>query len=258
MIRPTFPNSAFVSAPEWLILRDGAKQMRRLPVRYGLFEHAVGGKCLIDTGYSERVTKGRRSLFLTLYASILKPDLTAEALPGAAPDIDTIIITHLHGDHVSALRDYPDAKIMMSGSALDYYLSAGWFHRIRHGCFKELLPDDLEARLVAFEACAQVDAPLGLGAGSDLFGDGSVLAIPLPGHMAGHTGILFTDEEAPLLYAADSEWLWQAVDEDRAPGFPASQILDDKAAAKDTRERLKAFVAAGGEIKLCHDPEGEG
>lgn len=258
MIRPEFKNSAYVSAPEWLILKGGRKTMRRLPIRYGLFNHPDAGTCLIDTGYSARVTGGKRGAFLSLYAGILQPKLTAYALPDAAPHVDTIILTHLHADHVSALRDYPDARIMFDGNALDHYLSGGWFQRIRHGLFRELLPDDLSARMTNFHDCVQVEAPLGLGLASDLFGDGSVLGVPLPGHMRGHTGILFTGGDRPLLYAADSEWLWQAVDEDRAPGFPASQILEDKTEAKNTREKLRRFVAAGGELKLCHDPEGEG
>ena len=257
MIRPEFKNSAIVSAPEWLIMKNGTRTMRHLPVRYGVFEHPAAGKCLIDTGYSRRIMSGRRGGFLRLYGGILKPKLTSDVLPDAMPDVDTIIVTHLHADHISALRDYPSARIMLDGHALDHYLVAGWFQRIRHGFFKELLPDDFADRLVRFQDCPTVEAPMGLGEAFDLFGDGSVLGVPLPGHMLGHTGVMFTGDR-PLLYAADSEWLWQAIDERRTPGFPATQILEDKAAAQATREKLRAFVAAGGGLKLCHDPEGEG
>lgn len=200
---------------------------------------------------------GRRGFFLSLYASILKPKLTSDVLPDAVPVVDTIIVTHLHADHISALRDYPNARIMLDGDALDHFLAGDWFQRIRHGFFKELLPEDFSDRLVRFQDCKTVEAPMGLGEAFDLFGDGSVLGVPLPGHMLGHTGVLFTGDR-PLLYAADSEWLWQAIEERRAPGFPATQILEDKTGAEATRERLRAFVAAGGELKLCHDPEGDG
>ena len=200
---------------------------------------------------------GARGTFLSLYASILKPKLTSDVLPDAVPDVDTIIVTHLHADHISALRDYPKARIMLDGDALDHYLAGGWFQRVRHGFFKELLPEDFVDRLIRFQDCKTVEAPIGLGGAFDLFGDGSVLGVPLPGHMLGHTGILFTGDR-PFLYAADSEWLWRAIEERRAPGCPATQILEDKAEAEATREKLRAFVAAGGELKLCHDPEGEG
>lgn len=221
MIRPEFRNSAYVYAPEWLLLKGGRISMRRLHVRYGVFEHPEAGTCLIDTGYSSRVISGQRSILLNLYASILRPKLTEYALPFAQPHVDTIILTHFHADHISALKDYPGARILLDGDAFNHYLSSGWFHAVRHGFFRELFPEDIASRIVTFQSCLQVKAPHNLGLAFDLFGDGSVLGVPLPGHMLGHTGILFTGGHKPLLYAADSEWLWQAIDENRTPGFPA-------------------------------------
>ncbi|MCA8902769.1 MAG: MBL fold metallo-hydrolase [Hyphomonas sp.] len=255
MLRPEFPNSAFVSAPERLILRGGSWASLKIPVRYGLFDHPSAGRCLIDTGYSSRVMTGRRSLAMRLYASILNPRLTAKALPGAAPKVDTILLSHLHADHVSALKDYPDAAIHADGDGVDYFLSCGARKRLEKGCFLELLPEDFRARVRPFQDNPSVDAPLGLGKAWDVFADGSVLAVPLPGHMRGHTGFLFTGGEAPLLYAADADWLRTAIMEARAPGFPATMILDNPHAARQTDDRIRAFVEAGGRLVLCHDPE---
>lgn len=258
MIEPEFPNSAFVSAPERFVLKGGRWRSLRIPVRYGLFEHRTEGRCLIDTGYSTRVTRGKRSLPLWLYAKALNPQLTAAALPGAAPHVDKILLSHLHADHVSALRDYPAARIYADGAAIDHFLSGNWLSRTHKGCFRELLPDDLRARLVPFETLRQIEAPHGLGRAADIFGDGSVLAVPLPGHMRGHTGFLFSSPVAPLLYAADADWLSRTILEDRSPGLPARFILDDPAAAAETSFRIRNFVSLGGRLALCHDPETPG
>lgn len=249
-----FPNSAIVKAPENLILRDGRKSWIELPVRYGVFTHERAGRCLIDTGYSARVTRGTRSLPLRLYEAILRPRLTEHALPDAQGSVDTILVTHLHADHVAALRDYPLARIFADRDAILHFLESD-LQGLPHGVFRELLPDDLLDRLVDFAGLPVVEAPLSLGKGFDVFGDGSVLAIPLPGHMRGHTGFCFPQQDPPLLYAGDAQWLSQAVMEDRLPGAPASWILDDEHDCHQSAARIRAFSRAGGQVVYCHDPE---
>lgn len=254
-MKPHFPNSAFVKAPERFVLSNGRWSSIELPVRYGVFDHPKGGRCLIDTGYSERTLSGRRSFPLWLYACLLRPKLTPAALPQAEPHVDTIILTHLHADHVSALKDYPDAAIYADKVAVDSFLAGSWFGRTRHGVFAELLPSDLVDRVKSFQSLSQVEAPFGLGKARDLFDDGTVFAVPLPGHMHGHTGVLWPKMDQPLLYAADAEWLEKAIDDDRPPGVPAKWILHDVAAARETAQRLRNFKRCGGKIILCHNVE---
>lgn len=251
--RPAFPNSATVHVPERLVLRGGAWRQIDLAVRYGLFDHA-SGRCLVDTGYSARVIAGRRSPELCAYAALIRPRLEKAALPAHAPNVSTILITHFHADHVSALLDYPDARIVADGEALDALLTADWFARVRCGFFSELLPADLRARLVRLEHLPLVEAPLGLGPARDVFGDGQVLAVPLPGHMRGHTGYLWAGPERPLLYAADAQWLRRAVMEDRQPGPPACWIMHDAEVARATARRIAEFARSGGEVVFCHEP----
>lgn len=251
--RPRFLNSAFVRTPERLVLRAGRWTMVDLPVRFGLYEHPRLGACLIDTGYSRRVASGARSLALRTYAMVLRPRLEVQALPEGP--VAAILLTHLHADHVAALRDYPNATLYADGAGVDHFLDGGAFTRIRHGVFRELLPDDFRARVVRFEQAPLVEAPLGLGLARDVFGDGEVLALPLPGHMLGHTGFVWPKLERPLLYAADAQWLRRAVMEDRQPGPPASWIMHDPSAAQMTNKRIAAFARAGGEVVFCHDPD---
>lgn len=253
--RPIFRNSAIVRAPEALVLRGGRWRWIDIPVRYGAFTHPRAGRCLIDTGYTRRVIEGRRALPLRLYAAALRPRLEDTILPDAAPAIDVILLTHLHADHISALRDYPRATIFANGGGVDHYLSADAAMRIRHGVFRELLPDNFAERITKFESLPVVEAPLGLGPAYDVFGDGEVLAVDFPGHMRGHTGFVWPKLERPLLYAADAQWLARAVMEDRAPGPPARWIMDDPGADAETRRRIAAFARAGGDVAYCHDPE---
>mgnify|MGYP000592546848 CR=1 FL=1 len=187
-----------------------------------------------------------------------KPHKTPEqeaVLPAADPSATCILLTHLHADHVSALRDYPNARLIGDAEAAEHFLKVGALGRTRHGVFKELLPQDLMARLTPLSSLKAVEAPFGLGPARDVFGDGDVLALPLPGHMKGHTGYLFAMQPVPLLYAGDADWLASALREGRSPGAPARWILDDPAAARDTARRINVFASAGGRVVLCHDPE---
>lgn len=253
MNRPRFLNSAFVRAPERLVLAGGRAAEIDIPVRYAAFDHPRFATCLIDTGYTERVTRGPRSLPLQLYAGILRPRLLGEAIE--PEKVGAVLISHLHADHIAGLKDYPRAHFFVSGVGLDHFLGGDALNRVRHGVFSELLPDDFLARITRFENLQRVSAPLGLGEGFDVFGDGELLAAPLPGHMRGHMGFVWPQLSPPLLYAADAQWLARAVMEDRAPGAPARWIMDSPAADAETRRRIKAFAEAGGEVVYCHDPE---
>lgn len=259
-----FANSATVRAPERLMLRGGRWQSLSLKVRYGFFVHPTAGPVLIDTGYGPEVTEGtERSAALKLYARMLGPHLHDSQLPDAlltrhglkAADVSAVIVTHFHADHVSALKQFPSARLILDLAALRNVRELSSPVRLHHGIFLELLPDDLDVRARDISASSEVAAPLELPDGYDLFGDGSVLAIPLPGHGHGHFGLCFPNESPPLLYGVDTQWLNRAIVEDRAPGYPAQLIFADKAAAVTSTAIARRFAANGGRLILCHDPE---
>lgn len=263
-MRPVFINSASVPAPERLLLKGGQWRMIDLKVRYGFLEHPTLGPVLIDTGYGPRVTNGNeRSLTLKAYAAALRPRLIAGncVLPflhskGIQPDdVRTIIITHFHADHVAAILDFPKAQFLLSQKVWESFVRSGQFGNLRHGVFGELIPADFAARMTFFEPLPSVQLGGSLGHGHDVLGDGSVLSVDLPGHAAGHSGLLFTDGPRPLLYATDVQWLPRAITERRAPGFPATRIYDDAYAASESAAKVRAFAASGGDFLLCHQPQ---
>lgn len=216
MSAPRFINSAIVRVPERIVLRGGSWGRIKVGVRYGMLVHPEFGPMLIDTGYGPRVTAGaQRSAALKLYSAVLRPPLVEDDLPllalqragYAARDVQRIIVTHFHADHVAALRDFPNASFIASGAAWEAIGRMREGQRIHSGIFAELMPEDFARRLLPIEALAQRPAPLGLGTGRDIWGDGSCLAIELPGHAIGHFGLLWPLSDPPLLYATDTTWL---------------------------------------------------
>jgi glyoxylase-like metal-dependent hydrolase (beta-lactamase superfamily II) len=263
MSGPVFPISATVRALEKLVLRGGRWKTIDIPIRYGFWQHPGLGPVLIDTGYTPRATEGSaRSFALKFYSTLLRPRLVEENLPQAwlrarqiePADIGHVIVTHFHADHVAALRDFPKARFLASGEAFEFLSRMSRRKQIDNVFFPELLPPEFDDRLIRIEDRPKVALPFKLGIGFDLFGDGSCLAVPLPGHALGHFGLLWPELSPPLLYAVDTQWLLRAIVEDRSPKGPARLIYSHRQAAEQSTEKVRRFAAAGGRIVLCHEP----
>src|SRR5262245_19301691 len=262
MTAPLFPISAVLRAPERLVLAGGRWSRIEIPIRYGLWVHERHGPVLIDTGYSPRVTQGRqRSFALRLYNALLKPRLIESAAPlaqlsalGFGPlEVTRIVITHFHADHVAGLNDFPNARIVASSDAFRRLMRMSTPGQLHNVFYPELLPDDLADRLLPIEASRATALPYGLGEGFDLFGDGSLVAVPLPGHALGHHGLFWPQHS--MLYAVDAQWLIQAILEERLPRGPARLTYADEAAMMASCAAVRRFAEAGGRVVLCHDPQ---
>ena len=257
MTAPRFINSALVSTPERFVLRGGSWRRIDVGVLYGLVLHPQHGPVLIDTGYGPRATEGDRSLMLTAYGAILRPRLQREGLPapqlaalGHQPeDVRSIVVTHFHPDHIAALRDFPNASFITSAVTWAKVKSMPAATRIHNGIFLELLPDDFEARIIPIEDSTEVSTPFGTA--RDVLGDGSCLAIDLPGHAIGHFGLIWPRLDEPLFYAVDTTWLLDALD--RLPAGPAQLIYSDADAMRRSVDLVRAARDAGWRIVLCHD-----
>ena len=256
-------NSAHIDVFAGLIKRGAGLKRARLTVRYGVIDLGARGLCLVDTGVGPEVTQGPRSAALRLYNAVLRPQLNAdEAVEttlrnlGATPaDIRHVVVTHFHADHVSSLRLFANAAFIAWGAAARAVMGMSTTAALHNGIFKELIPPDITERLLPVEGLARVPTGTVLGDGRDLFGDGSYLAVPLPGHAFGHFGIFWREAEGPVIYATDAAWTREALIEDKTPWLSSAIVFHDRAAGGDSQRLLRAFAEQGGQIHLCHDVE---
>ena len=72
----------------------------------------------------------------------------------------------------------------------------------------------------------------------DIFGDGSLLAIELPGHAKGQLGLYFTQGSKEFFLIADSCWLTKAYEENIRPALFSYIFTDDAATYNSTLARI--------------------
>ncbi len=215
------------------IARRGAPwRPERFPALVAVVDHP-DGLILFDTGYAPRVVRALSRGIDRVYGGLLPVRVTpAEtavaqlaAAGHAAGRVRTVVVSHLHADHIGGLRDFPGARVVVDPTAVAAARRARGFGRLRRGLVPALLPGDLADRLIdptALPPAAAADpgpgaADLAPFDARDLTGDGRVLVVPLPGHSAGQLGLCVRTPNRDLLFLADAVWRLRAVTHGELP-----------------------------------------
>jgi len=243
-------SAGFCLHPEAMTRRGAGWQPCRFPSGFALIRHPSCGVVLYDTGYSERFHDETRTFPGLLYARLTPVHLaetqTARrqlAASGIEPsEVREIIVSHFHADHVAGLRDFPAARVRCSRAAWESVRGARGMRAVLKGFLPGLMPPDIEARLAFVEDARAVSLPPGLdefGAGRDLFGDGSVVAVDLPGHAPGHIGLLLAAPgPSPVLLVGDAAWSRRAIEAFEPPPRITTALLGSTRAYRTTLARL--------------------
>ena len=105
-----------------------------------------------------------------------------------------------------------------------------------------LVPDDIETRARFFEDAPRCPLPCAYApfeSGRDLLGDGSLIAVELPGHCRGHWGLaLRTEQDRFVLLAADAAWSIRAVAACLPPPAVTTALLGETGSYRETLSRL--------------------
>lgn len=164
-----------------------------------------------------------------------------------------VFLTHFHADHISSLADFPNAKVICSSRSLSALRQMSRLRQLLHGFFSELLPADIDNRIIDIDDIPRVSLHPDL-TGVDIFSDGSCYAVDMPGHALGHTGVFWPNAVKPLLYAVDAAWLEE--DMTSGPRHPLLErvISPSKRDSLSTRRFLATLRGDGVQVVLCHEP----
>lgn len=205
-----------------------------------LVRHAKGW-LLWDSGNADRLAalpNGQTNPQGTITAFMKKP--LAESLKeiGVAPaDIGHFAMSHSHGDH--------------SGNANLFAASTVYMQEAEYNAVFGMTPEKynfLPANFAALRGSTFVK----LKGDHDVFGDGSVVIKPAPGHTPGHQVLLVRlPKRGPVLLSGDMVHLVYSWERGIVPGFNF-----DVEQSKRTIADMKAFVArSGAQIWVNHDKE---
>ncbi len=229
-----------------------------------LLRHPRHGWLLWDTGYAPRMLDATSHLPFSLYRRATPLCLDARLAVAAqlprwhlsAGDIGYVIISHFHADHIAGLRDFPEATLIASESAYLDVASRRGLRALRRAFIPELLPADFSRRAQLFSDFTGPSLPA-LGATHDLFDDGSLLLVALPGHAHGQIGLLAQTARGRVLFAADGCWLRRSIYEQRPPSRVTQLVVDDAHAVRTTINRLHDFIQTSNDVVVIpsHCPE---
>lgn len=217
------------------------------------FCHRQHGCYLIDSGLDDSYGEGKEGNVHGLLAksyivsSRQKPGtniLSQLARENRKQRLKGVFFTHLHGDHTSGV---PALTSDPAIGPLEFYVAAGepyinyWMlyqgdHLDNVGTLKEL-PDSGQ------------EMPI-LGQALDLFGDGSLWAIPTPGHSGAHLSYLIVTENGPVLLTGDASHTKVGFEHGIEPGW-----ADDRREARNSLSRLIEFSQSYPEVRIIYGHE---
>nr|WP_243182933.1 MBL fold metallo-hydrolase [Anaerosolibacter carboniphilus] len=255
-------HAGYCTHPERIVAQGGRWKSIKFPAIFAFFEHEFYGNILFDTGYSESFYAETSRLPFKIYAKLTpvylkKGECAAGVLEshGIRPgNIDYIILSHFHADHIGGLKDFKKARFIYNPIAYAGLMGKTKFTALRKGFLRGLVPEDFEERSLVPEEKMKVDISGQLSpfsCGYDLFGDGSIILVDLPGHTKGQLGALVRDKEGRrVFFVADAVWQSKAYKELIRPSRIANIIMDNCDEYMKTLGRIHEVYKQRPEIKI--------
>lgn len=255
--------------PQRATIRDGSWRPTIFPALSILLVHPVEGPILFDTGYDPAFFTATHSfperLYRWLTPATLPPgaDVASQLrrFGFAAADVGHLVLSHFHADHIAGAHAFPHAVIHCARAGLDAACSSGRIKALLGGVLPALIPADIATRARFFEDAPRVALPGALhpfADGADILGDGSLLAVELPGHCPGHWGMVTADDRhGEHFLVADAAWSSDAIRRNTPPPRLTSRLLGHAAKVEQTLARLHALWRRNPAIRLtpAHCPE---
>jgi glyoxylase-like metal-dependent hydrolase (beta-lactamase superfamily II) len=203
-----------------------------------VIRHPQRGTFFVDTGVERAFSKDPdNALIHGLMGSLanlerLRPLVDTDSLVRRTGPVAGVLLTHLHADHVLGMRDLPASTPIYVGPG-DAHAHA-FMNLLMRGLYDQALEHKGALREISFSP----DASGRFAGVRDLFGDGSLWALWLPGHTPGTLAFVARTTQGPVLLTGDvchTAWGWQH-------GVEPGKFSDNPEQSADSFARLQRFV----------------
>ena len=169
----------------------------------------------------------------------LKKSLTDQLRQvGVRPEqIELIGISHFHADHTGQAKHFPNAKLVIGRADWEALKNSA------HPGLKDA-KDDLAHWLTG------PGKSLPAGGDVDIFHDGRVVMLAMPGHTPGHSALLVRLASGPVLLSGDQYHFTEAVKNRGVPSFNTDRA--DTLASHDRFDRIADNLKA--KVVIQHEP----
>ena len=150
--------------------------------------------------------------------------------------IELIGISHWHFDHTGQARHFPQAKLLMGRADIEF---------LRRD--PPVDADSVKAMAHWLTGGGTIEP---LDGDRDIFGDGSVVMLDMPGHTPGHYSLLVRLKSGPVLLSGDLYHFTEQVANRGVPPFNHDRA--DTLASMDRYERIARNL--GARTIIQHDP----
>ncbi|HLX39906.1 MAG TPA: MBL fold metallo-hydrolase, partial [Ktedonobacteraceae bacterium] len=164
--------------------------------------------------------------------------------------LDFALLSHLHWDHVSGIPDIPG--VLLRINRVEYDAARYGLFAANNGLVSQLMCDN---PIDLFDCAGP--AYEGFHSSYDLFGDGSIVLVPLPGHTPGNTGMFINRSNGSRIFLlGDAAWVSQNyLRPATMHPFIWSGVTSDDATARETLIQLHRYAKRHPHIPLIamHD-----
>ncbi|MDQ3729743.1 MAG: N-acyl homoserine lactonase family protein [Actinomycetota bacterium] len=212
-----------------------------IPCPSFLVTHPSAGPFLVDTGLHPSVTSKPTANLGRIATSYSKPNLEAGKDVAAqlrsrgldARDIKTVVMTHMHLDHTSAMSELGSSTFVLSDP--EWVAATTTSNPSLHGYATAHFDYAFDYRTVDFDG-PSVSSYSTFGRTFDLFGDGSVRLAFTPGHTLGHMSLICRLRNRDLVIAGDAIYTLGQLDDAPPPPLP-----EDSHTWRRSQSELKLF-----------------
>lgn len=225
-----------------LLVVNGSGEIT-IPVPTFLIEHPRG-LVLFDTGVVPHASVDPEGVYGELAEHIniaftpeQRVDRQIESLGFKTEDVTHVVVSHAHFDHTGGLYLFPNAKFFIGAADLPY---AYWPMPAAQAFFRTADFDPTRAF-----RWNQIDGD------HDLFGDGSITVLSMPGHTPGNSSLMVRLPSQTFMLTGDTVHVRAALENE----LPMASDFSTKQSVDSIRRLAQLSEANDAELWIAHDPE---